>query len=884
MRMTSLAAGVMLACSTLAWLPAGAADASAQTETLKARVQPYVERHRSDPQWIVSRLQMYWQGRHTQVFVKNGYYDHAAGTAPAPTVRFTGARDSATIYLSPRLEDVKPYMGEGDKLYLQNREAPGQPWEWAPQAKTGRIVENINMRIAQLARDAASMYRTTGDEAYARFAYDIFDTYMTGLSYRDTPVDLNRGHDQTLVGLQSFEVIHEDIVGPLTETYGMLKPYIAAHAGQEKHRRFQDAFRKWAELIIDNGVPWNNWNLIEARFVLQIAAQLEMDAAYADRRGRQYYLNTVIEGRGVRQWSLRRLLESGYDERSAMWNESPIYSMNVLGDYVEILELLEREFGIDLLPRMPVLERAALAAPQYLLPNGRVAGFGDTRYEHLRTGAIEGLHAYALRHGQSAQAQRYATLLAALRAQGKDEQIQAFQTPTYYAPGPSWLVQRSGYEGPNGRERALAISQAGSNGNHAHANGIAMELFAHGVNIAPESGRGSGYLQYDYREYYSQFAAHNTVVVDGRSTYAAMKSHHPLKVDAVYPAPASPAAAAFPWATYSSVSFREPETDADQQRIMGIVRLDGASGYFVDIFRSRRRDGQDRYHDYIYHNLAQSMQFVGADGRPLATTPSSKLAFADNDLIGYDYWSDRRSLASSGPLRARFDLELPDRSIAMHAWLQGGADREFFQVSAPPSTAWSAGMLPAGLDKARMPTLVVRQGGQAWTRPFGVVFDPVRGDAAPLVEGVEELAPSDHAYGLRVTAAGDRRQTIMSTDRAAGLFQHGGTLLQGRYGIAAERAGELEYLFLGHGREVSAHGFSIRAKMDGASAALWRDGAKWFYTGSAAAQLHVPADWPAGITILVNGKPVRLKARPEGAAGRQRRVFDMPAMAAGPVR
>jgi hypothetical protein len=898
--MKTLACGVMLACAALPSLPAAgaqlapgakdgpaalrarletSADARRQFDAVKARVQPYVDRHRDDPAWIVSRLQMYWQGKHTQVFVKNGHYDHAAGAAPVPTVRFTGARDSTTVYMTPRLEDVKPYMGEGDKLYLQNRDAPGQPWEWAPQAKTGRIIEAINMRIAQLARDAAFLYWATGDEAYARFAYDIFDTYMTGLSYRETPVDLNRGHDQTLVGLQSFEVIHEDIVGPLAETYDFIYQYVAARAGPGKQVRYDDALRKWAELIIDNGVPWNNWNLIEARFVLQIAAVLKDDASYADRRGRQYYLNTVIEGRGVRQWALKRLLESGYDERSAMWNESPIYSMNVLGDYVEIVELLERVFGIDLLPRMPMLARAALAVPQYLLPNGRVVGFGDTRYDHLRTGAIEGLYAHALRHGDAAMAARYERLLAALRGSGTAP-IQDFQTPTYYAAGPSWLVQRSGYEGPQARERALAISQAGSNGNHAHANGIAMELFAHGVNIAPESGRGSGYLQYDYREYYSQFAAHNTVVVDGRSTYAPMKSHHPLKVDAVYPAPASPAAAAFPWATYSDVSFREPETDADQRRILGIVRVDGASGYFVDIFRSRRRDGQDRYHDYIYHNLAQSMRFVGADGGQLPTRPSTKLAFADNDLIGYDYWSDRRSLSSTQPLRARFDLQLPDRSVTMHAWLQGGAQREFFSVSAPPSTAWSAGMLPDGLDKARMPTLVVRQTGPAWARPFGVVFDAVRDGAAPTVEAVEELVPGDHAYGLRVTTAGQRRQTIMSTDRAAGLFAHANARLQGRYGIAAERAGELEYLFLGHGREVAARGFAIRARGDGASAALWRDGGKWFYTGSAAAQLRVPAAWPSELAVVVEGKPARLKARLDGGG----KVFDMPAMAAGAIR
>jgi hypothetical protein len=98
-----------------------------------------------------------------------------------------------------------------------------------------------------------------------------------------------------------------------------------------------------------------------------------------------------------------------------------------------------------------------------------------------------------------------------------------------------------------------------------------MELYAQGLSLAPESGRGSGYFQNDHREYYSQFPAHNTVVADGKSTYASMKSNHPMSLQAVSPQPGSAAAAALPLATFADVAFREPETDADQQRVLGTV-------------------------------------------------------------------------------------------------------------------------------------------------------------------------------------------------------------------------------------------------------------------------------------------------------------------------
>jgi hypothetical protein len=881
-------------------------------EALKTRLQPYVERHRSDQAWIVSRLQMYWQSHSTRVYVKNGVYDHAEGNAPVPTVRFTGTRDANSQYLTPKLEDVKPYMGERDLLWLQNRDAPGQPWEWVSQAKSGRIVESINMRIAELARDAAFLYWYTGDERYARFAYDIFDAYMSGIAWRETPVDLNRGHDQTLVGLQSFEVIHEDIVGPLTETYDFMHAYIAQRAA-DKRALFDGAFKKWADLIAANGVPWNNWNLIEARFVLHIAAILGPDDSYPDRRGSQHYVRSAVDGGAARQWSLRRLLDHGYDAATGIWNESPGYSINVAGDFMECVDLLDQVFGIDTLPEMPVLPRAARALPQYLLPNGRTVGFGDTRYELPRTAMIDRLLAHARRHALPEQARAYSSLLAAVQDAGEDARpdgvhalldrlktmpagenartsAQAaapsaalYQTPTFYAPNASWLIQRSGYQRADARDNAMVISQAGSNGNHAHANGIAMELYAKGLSLAPEGGRGSGYLTNDHAEYYSQFPAHNTVVVDGQSAYPSMKSNHPFSLQAAYPAPGTPADAAFPLATFSDVRFHEPETDADQARVLGIVRLDDSNGYFVDIFRSRRRDGKDRYHDYIYHNLGQSMQFLDAGGAVLPTAPSERLSFADGDLIGYDYWQDRKSLKSSRPLRARFDLALPQRRLAMTAWLQGGADREYFSVMAPPSTSWSAGILPRDVERAPLPTLVIRQHGEAWARPFTAVFEP-GADTAPQVQDVEQV-DDGRALALRVRTAGHGRQTIISGDGDDARFDRDGQRLQGRYGIVAEREGRLHYLFLGHGRELAALGYALSAAADGAAAALWQENGRWRYSASRPLHLQVPAaDWPANLAFTLGGRQVQVAGRLRTVDGRRVLTFDMPAMAAAPIR
>ncbi len=105
--------------------------------------------------------------------------------------------------------------------------------------------------------------------------------------YRKEPYDLNHGHNQTLVGLSSFEVIHEDILNELTICYDFLHDYIQQHAPGNLSL-YADAFKKWADIIIKNGVPFNNWDLIEARFVAAIALVLENNNVYKDGRGCRY--------------------------------------------------------------------------------------------------------------------------------------------------------------------------------------------------------------------------------------------------------------------------------------------------------------------------------------------------------------------------------------------------------------------------------------------------------------------------------------------------------------------------------------------------------------------------------------------------------------------
>src|SRR5436190_559838 len=178
-------------------------------EELKRSVDVYVNYCLSDSAWMLSRLQMYWKTKSTDVFIRGGVYDHAEGEAPVPTVKFPGTRDNVTAYAAPKLEDIMPYMDDARGVYFINRSKPGQPLEWTEISKTGRIIESINTQIMSIAYNATILYWLTGEEKYAKFAYGIFDTYMSGMNYRKEPFDLTHGHHQTLAGLSTFEVIQE---------------------------------------------------------------------------------------------------------------------------------------------------------------------------------------------------------------------------------------------------------------------------------------------------------------------------------------------------------------------------------------------------------------------------------------------------------------------------------------------------------------------------------------------------------------------------------------------------------------------------------------------------------------------------------------------------
>ena len=752
---------------------------------LKAKIENVMSQVDKQPDWLYSRLQMFWKTNASDVFVNGEAFAHPGGERAAePTVKYNGTRGFESQYNRPKLEDLVPYDDDEQGNVTYVNKVTGKMEKTSP-AKTGCNIAGVNRYIIGIARDAARIYAATGDMRYGQMAAKVFDVYMKGIAYRNVPIDLNHGHQQTLVGMTTFEVIHEDVINELTQMYPLIKPLV-----KDDQAVIESGFKKWAENIIANGVPHNNWNLFQADFIVKIALVLQDNQAYADGKGKQYYLDYIVNQNSIRQWSMNKLIDFGFDAKSKTWYESPGYSTTVLSSICDYANMLDEKAGIDLFKLRPILTEAVKTSAEYLFPNRMIAGFGDTHPGYLNTGGINQVLKYATRHKNKNLISEMNLLKNAVAPKAPISEIEAYTSTLFYAPNVSWIAMRSGMD----KQHDLMASINASLGNHQHANGISLELYGKGYVLGPDAGIGRTlYSGLDYLEYYSQMPAHNTVVVDGVSSYPVMMSQHAFKVVASYPEvskeqPASKKLSEKKLSiqkdselkdkiTYATVSFIEPETQAQQQRTTAIVKTSAKGGYYIDVFRSKKKEGGDKTHDYFYHNLGQEMKVMDAtSGQPLDMKPTEELAFAGGHLYAYSYLYDKKSAEMQNGVKTQFVTKILDdkvveamdghREITMTMWMKKDENRTIFQALSPVNLEYERmPNQPYKVDEQPVLTFVARQKGEAWNHPFVCVYEPSSDTEPGDIASVDYFTPSEpSAVGIIVKLKDGTEQRIVCSE------------------------------------------------------------------------------------------------------------------------
>ena len=781
---------ILVVCLLLANASDGFAKSRKKAEdpeitNLKGKIENVMQKVDAQPDWLYSRLQMFWNTHASDVFVNGETFAKVGGErAPEPTVKYNGTRGFESQYNRPKLEDLVPYDDDEQGNVTYVNKVTGKMEKTSP-AKTGCNIASVNRQIMGIARDAARIYAATGDMRYGKMAAKVFDVYMKGIAYRNVPVDLNHGHQQTLVGMTTFEVIHEDIINELTQMYPLIKPLV-----KDDQAVIEAGFKKWAENIIANGVPHNNWDLFQADFIVKIALVLQDNQAYADGKGKQYYLDYIVNQNSIRQWSMNKLIDFGFDAKSKTWYESPGYSTTVLSSICDFANMLDEKAGIDLFKQRPVLTEAVKTSAEYLFPNRMIAGFGDTHPGYLNTGGIDQVLKYATRHKNKNLISEMNLLKNAVAPQAPISEIEAYTSTLFYAPNVSWIAMRSGMD----KQHDLMASINASLGNHQHANGISLELYGKGYVLGPDAGIGRTlYSGLDYLEYYSQMPAHNTVVVDGVSSYPVMMSQHAFKVVASYPEvskeqPASKKLSEKKLSiqknselkdkiTYATVSFIEPETQAQQQRTTAIVKTSAKGGYYIDVFRSKKKEGGDKTHDYFYHNLGQEMKVMDAtSGQPLDMKPTEELAFAGGHLYAYSYIYDKKSAEMQNSVKTQFVTKILEdkvveamdgqREITMTMWMKKDENRTIFQALSPVNLEYERmPNQPYKVDEQPVLTFVARQKGEAWNHPFVCVYEPSSDTEPGDIASVDYFTPSEpSAVGIIVKLKDGTEQRIVCSE------------------------------------------------------------------------------------------------------------------------
>lgn len=395
---------------------------------------------------------------------------------------------------------------------------------------------------------------------------------------------------------------------------------------------------------------------------------------------------------------------------------------------------------------------------------------------------------------------------------------------------------------------------------HSHCSGLDFEIYGAGYVMSGVGGLYNPRTAAKFNDYYRNFAGHNTVVVNGRSRGGAMgfwgqqkmSYMNTTRMEAMEPKPYDQAVSKD--FTFSSQILNDKVNNASQQRIVSIVRTSGASGYYFDLFRSRS-EAENVHHDYIFHNIGNRFILHHEGGTALSLNKADeryqsypvtmyRVNQEENTTIhryispnnnggrytqsltlrfpGWHYFSDVMSSAPDAQsIYGTFFMEALGRYN--HVAMPGGFAREYTAAKAPPIfdavKPYTAIASEGKEEKSKAQVLSVRQMGEAWDRPFIVIYEPSSNEK-PTVQRVENILSDGKVIGAKVVSNVDGKvvtDRIIARDGAGKTYKDPDSRLSftGRFAIirtVTSSSGNKIELYIGDGKELTFQGHQLVAK------------------------------------------------------------------------
>jgi hypothetical protein len=265
--------------------------------------------------------------------------------------------------------------------------------------------------------------------------------------------------------------------------------------------------------------------------------------------------------------------------------------------------------------------------------------------------------------------------------------------------------------------------------------------------------------------------------------------------------------------TVSDVAFFEPSTNAVQQRVTGTIRTSENSGYFIDIFRSARKDGNDKKHEYLFHSQGNPIVLKDFSGNVISTKETNELSSEKGDLKGYDYFKNKKEAKVEKDFIAQFQMpSLLGEILNVNFWMKGFENRKIFTLDAPYSRAINQESVPEELYHKSLPTLVVRQDGEARTKPFVAIIDAFNQSEGQSVQEVQYFYPekgNPGFVGVHVQSKNERHEFIYNDENpnAENTFKSGS--FKGSFGCYTIVGKEFKSILLDKGTLFDAGYFII---------------------------------------------------------------------------
>jgi len=480
---------------------------------MRNSIEKYVDMHIKDSNWIVSRLAMYWKnGEHfTQCYLKNQNWDKGTGNAPVPTVRMPGMR-TWNKYVNVCLENRIPFNESGDMLGI-NRMAPNEPPVTVPYKESGHMVRQNNIEILTMAEKAAFIYWISGEEKFAKFSADIFNTWLIGTYYMNPILDPEKSTESYggwasggICGFYDYEQIHDDLGLHAAIIYDFIYNYLQSHISQQIKATGMTldnvagiVFKKFIDIGMIRGSKYGNWNVNGWNMMLYPILVLKEDRAYKDGHGKEYYLQYLINKSTDYHSSITDFIK-GYDKITGLWPEAPGYAFGTIGMLLNWTIPLKNA-GYDIIENNCIIKKAALAVFPWLDESSNMIVFGDSRGGHADYRTFENLLTYyTLTHNEvgidnvsavlnkGIKMNKYSrndTGWEGLCSYSKIKDIDATDSSerTSYSKYHEVITMKNWL----GENKMMAIVYGGHKGAHLSPNGLALQFYAFGHALVPDA-------------------------------------------------------------------------------------------------------------------------------------------------------------------------------------------------------------------------------------------------------------------------------------------------------------------------------------------------------------------------------------------------------------